>query len=101
MDFVKQLRVGEECAETGFCAKADEPSAVIGGREVLRIDLAEDSSAKGDEFSAADRFWLVGGLNIRGGHVYRTSAIKASKGAMVRSLVGCSRLDRTELENMG
>ena len=49
MDFVENIRMGEEGAETGFGAEIDGASTVFDSREVCRIRVAEYTSAKGDE----------------------------------------------------
>lgn len=49
MDFIEHIRVGKECAETRFGTEEDLPSAVGGTRIILRISVAENSPAEGDE----------------------------------------------------
>ena len=49
MDFIEDLRVCEECAETGFCAEINCPAAIFCAREIGRIGVAEDPSAECDE----------------------------------------------------
>jgi hypothetical protein len=49
MDFVENLRVGEEGAETGFGAKVDRPATILDSREVCRIGVAKDAPAQGNE----------------------------------------------------
>jgi len=51
MDFVENIRVGEERAEAGFSAEIDCPSAVLGTGEVGGIRVAEDTSTQGDELA--------------------------------------------------
>ena len=46
---IKSLRVREERAETGFCTKVNCPAVVIGIREILRVGIVEDPSAKSDK----------------------------------------------------
>ena len=49
MDFVENVRVGEESAETGFRAKIDRPATILDSREVCRIGVAEDAPAECNE----------------------------------------------------
>lgn len=49
MDFVEDVRVSQERAKTGFCAKRNGPAAILDARKVFRISVAEFSSAEGDE----------------------------------------------------
>jgi hypothetical protein len=45
VNFTENVRVGEESAETGFRAEEDAPAAMLRRREVLRVGVAEYSSA--------------------------------------------------------
>jgi len=49
VDFIEDIRVGQECAETGFGAEIDCPAAIFGPREIGRIGVAKDPSTEGDE----------------------------------------------------
>lgn len=49
MDFVEEIRVSKERAETGFGAEIDRAAAILGAREVSRIGIAEDAPAEGDK----------------------------------------------------
>ena len=49
MDFVENIRVVEERAETGFGAEIDRPATVFDSRKVGRVGVAEDASTQGDE----------------------------------------------------
>ena len=49
MDFVKNIRVGEERTQTGFGAEINHPAAIFDSREVCRIGVAEPTSAEGNE----------------------------------------------------
>ena len=49
MDFVEDVRVSQEGAETGFRAKINRPATIFNAREISRIRIAEFSAAKGDE----------------------------------------------------
>lgn len=49
MDFIENIGVGKERAETGLCAKKDRPSAVLNARKILRVGVAENPSAQGDK----------------------------------------------------
>ena len=49
MDFIEDLRVGEEGAETGFGAEQNRPPAIFGARIVLWIGITKDPPAEGDE----------------------------------------------------
>jgi len=53
VDFVENIRIGEERAEAGFGAKQDRPSMIFGAWEVGGICVAEDSSAQCDELVMA------------------------------------------------
>lgn len=54
MNFVEDIRVRKESAETGFCAEIDRPPTVLDVWEIGRIGVAENTSAKGDE-----AFWFL------------------------------------------
>ena len=49
MDFVENIRVVEERAQTGFGAQIDRPAAVFNLRKVGRVGVSEDAPAQGDE----------------------------------------------------
>ena len=49
MDFVENIRVVEERAETGFGAEIDRPAAVFDSGEVRGIGISKDAPAQGDE----------------------------------------------------
>ena len=49
MDFVKDIRVGQEGAEAGLGTKVDRPASILGAREVCRISVAKDPSAESDK----------------------------------------------------
>jgi hypothetical protein len=49
MDFIEDIRVGEECAEAGLRAEVDGPAAVLGAREIGWISVAKNPPAEGDE----------------------------------------------------
>jgi hypothetical protein len=49
MNFVKQIRVSQKRAKTGFRTEVDHPPFVFNPREVSGIGVAENASAKGDE----------------------------------------------------
>ena len=49
MDTIENLRVREKGTETGLGAKVDRPAAVFDAREISRIGVAEDPSAKGNK----------------------------------------------------
>jgi hypothetical protein len=49
MDFVEQIRVGQERAETGVRAEIDGPPFVFGAWKVSRIGIAKHAPAEGDE----------------------------------------------------
>ena len=49
MDFVENIRVGDEGAETGFSAEIDRAVAIFDPREVGWIGVAEYTPAEGDE----------------------------------------------------
>lgn len=49
MDFVENIRVGQESAETGLGAEVDRAAAVFDARKVRRIGVAKDAPAEGDK----------------------------------------------------
>jgi len=49
MDFVENIRVGQERAEAGLGAEVDRPAAIFSTRKILRVGIAEDPSAERDE----------------------------------------------------
>lgn len=49
MRFIEDIRVSQECTQTGFGAEIDCPAAIFDAREIGRIRVAEFSSAEGDE----------------------------------------------------
>lgn len=51
MDFVENLRIGEERTQAGVGAEKDHPPVVPGTRKVGRVRIAEDASAQGDELA--------------------------------------------------
>lgn len=87
VNFAKHIRVGKECAETSFSAKQNFLPFVLGRREVLRVGIAEDTSAKGGESFGAGTFFA---------HCLN-SAMKTSKGAMMSLSVERSTCERTPL----
>lgn len=60
MDFVENIRIGEEGAEAGVGAEQDRPSAVFGAGEVGRVRVAEDASTQGDELAGSRSVPQVG-----------------------------------------
>ena len=49
MDFIEDIRVGEERAAASLRAEVDGPAAVLGAREIGRIRVAKDPPAESDE----------------------------------------------------
>ena len=49
MDSVENIRVREERAEAGLSAEIDRPAAILDAREICRIRIMEDPSAKRNE----------------------------------------------------
>lgn len=49
MDFIEHIRVGKERSQAGLGAKQDRPSSIRYTWIVLRIGVAEDPPAEGDE----------------------------------------------------
>ena len=49
MDFIEDVGIGKECAETGLCAEIDRPAAVLGARKIGRVGVAEDPATERDE----------------------------------------------------
>src|SRR5215208_1597751 len=50
MNFVEDIGVGEERAETGYGAEQNRPPAVLGAGIILRIGITEDPPAEGDKW---------------------------------------------------
>ena len=93
MNFVKQIRVGQEGAETGFRAEIDDPPFVFGAREIGRIGIAEHAPTEGNELflSFGRTFRLLHRMNPTAGTAARafyewagwTFAINTSYGLIV------------------
>lgn len=49
MDFIEDIRVGQERAQAGFRAEIDRPTAILNAREIGRVRVAEFSTTQGDE----------------------------------------------------
>jgi len=49
MDFIKDIRVREERAETGFGAKIDRLTPIFGARKISWVGIAKDPTAEGDK----------------------------------------------------
>ena len=49
VDFIEQIRVGQERAQAGLSAEIDNPAAGLGVWKICRIGIAEDPSAEGDK----------------------------------------------------
>jgi len=49
MNFIEDLRVGEERLEAGFSAEIDRPAAIVKARKIRGIGVAQDPSAEGDK----------------------------------------------------
>lgn len=49
MNFVENIRISKECAETGFGAEVDRSAVILGARKIGGIGIAEDPPAEGDE----------------------------------------------------
>jgi hypothetical protein len=49
MDFIEDVWVGKERAKAGLRAEIDRPAAVLGAREIGRVGVAEDPTAKRNE----------------------------------------------------
>ena len=49
MDFVENVRISEECAETGFGAEVDRSAAIFGARKIGGIGIAENPAAECDK----------------------------------------------------
>ncbi len=49
MDFIEDIRVSQECTETGFGAEIDRPAAIFDAREISGVRVAEFSPTEGDE----------------------------------------------------
>jgi hypothetical protein len=51
MNLVEHIRVGQKCAETGFGAEINYPSAIFGTGKVSRVCVTENPSAEGNELA--------------------------------------------------
>ena len=49
MDFIEEVGVSQEGAETGFGAEVDHPAAKLEARKIGRVRIAEFSATQGDE----------------------------------------------------
>lgn len=49
MDFIEDIRVGQECAQAGLRAEIDRPAAILDAREIGGIRVAEFSPAQADK----------------------------------------------------
>lgn len=49
MDFIKDIRVCAECAETGLCTEIDGPATVLDARKIGGVGVLEDPSAERDK----------------------------------------------------
>jgi hypothetical protein len=49
MDFIENIRVGQERAKAELGAQIDRSAAILNAREIGRIRITEFSSAQGDE----------------------------------------------------
>lgn len=77
MDFVENIRIGEERTQTGFCAEIDRPAAIFDSREVCRIGVAEHTSAECNEawmflrFERFERHTFVSFVQLRRGRLQK------------------------------
>jgi hypothetical protein len=49
MDFIEEIGIGEERAETGFGAKVNGPAAMLNTGEIRGIGVAKSPPAQGDK----------------------------------------------------
>ena len=49
MDFIEDIGISEECAQTRFGAEVDRPATILDAREIGRISVAKFSPTEGDE----------------------------------------------------
>ena len=49
MNFIEDIRLGQEGAQAGIGTEQYRPAAVCGARIILRIGVTEDPSAQGNE----------------------------------------------------
>lgn len=49
MNLIKEIGVGDKCAETGFGTEQNRPPAIGGARIVLWIRVSKDSPTQGHE----------------------------------------------------
>ncbi len=60
MGFVKSIRVGDECLETGLGAEIDRPAAMSDPWKIRWVGVAEDPSAESDEARTLLFFGRIG-----------------------------------------
>lgn len=51
MDFVKDIRVSEKGAETGFRAEVNRPASIFDPRKISRVCILKDAPAEADELT--------------------------------------------------
>jgi hypothetical protein len=61
MNFIEDIGVSEERAETGFRAQIDRPAAILHAWKISWIRITEDSSTEGDEARMLPLFERMGG----------------------------------------
>ena len=62
MNFVEQIRVGQERPETGVRAEIDRPPFVFSPWKISRVGIPEDTPAEGDELFVPFGRWVYFGL---------------------------------------
>ena len=120
MDFVKDIRVSQERAETGLGTEIDRSAAIFDAREISGIRVAEDPAAEGDKAWMLLLLWRnfrhsrnpsselaaenngLSCLNRRVNNLiyaFDTSAMKTSKGLIISPWGDLAVLSRSALEN--
>jgi len=68
MDFIEQIRVGQERAKARIGAKQDRPTAIFSSGKIGRVRVAKDPPTEGDEFRWTGLVPTVGTLSRKSGH---------------------------------
>jgi len=110
MDFVENIRVSKERAQTRFSAKQDRPPAILDTRIVSGIRISEDAPAQGNELTMIGFLFtnhIIQTINVilrllrsaRNDGGYLTSAINTSNALMCNCFGSSSTFDLVALEN--
>jgi hypothetical protein len=58
MGFIKQIRISQKSVETGFGAKKNGSPVILRARKILRVGVAESSSAQSCKLARDRRVFL-------------------------------------------